>query len=137
MYNSLFRLDILKHSSLLTVRKKFENVLSLNTYTSSHLKIASPLPNNPTKVKVDSLAVQNYCDPSDKAKTLASFKNLLDCDVEWKSGTPLWLIKRIVELGFQLPKHDTLREFLWEVRCFIEHENDYVIKEVGVLTSFY
>lgn len=130
-------MDILKHSSLLTVRKKFENVLSLNTYTLSHHKIASPLANNPTKVKVDSMAVQNYCNPSDKAKTLASFKNLLDCDVDWKSDAPPWLIKKIGELGFQLPKQDTLREFLWEVRCLIEHENDYVIKEVGVLTSFY
>jgi len=102
----------------------------------SHHKIASPLAINPTKVKVDSIAVQNYCNPSDKAKTLASFKNLLGCDVEWKSDAPPWLIKRIGELGFQLPKHDTLREFLC-VRCLIEHENDYVIKEVGVLTSFY
>ncbi|CAN6363033.1 unnamed protein product [Urochloa humidicola] len=121
-------LDILKQSALLKVRKKFENVLALNTFTLAHCKLASHPPNSVTKVNL--ATEQIYCNPSDKVNTAAFFVNLLDCDVDWKANTPPWLSKRIVELGFKLPKQDSLREFVWEMRCLIEHENNYLIKEL-------
>jgi hypothetical protein len=123
-------LDILNQSALLKVRKKFENVLALNTFTLAHCKLASQLPNN---TKVDFGTEKIFCNSSDKAKTAASFENLLDCDVQWKGQTPPWLKKRILELGFKLPKEDTLREFVWQIRCLIEHENNYLITEVGII----
>ncbi|KAL6659657.1 hypothetical protein ACP70R_002486 [Stipagrostis hirtigluma subsp. patula] len=124
--------DILKQSALLTVEKKFENILSLNTYSLTHCKQVSQLPSVIPKDNLHSKAEDNATvmeqlrsNYLDEANAIASFKNVLDSDVGWIARIPAWISTRMGELGFKVPKQDTLREFTWQIRCLIQHANKY------------
>lgn len=138
-YIFLGRVEVLKHSALLSVRAKFDNIVALNTIALTRCKKLSQISSVAPKASLhcsaspeDSIIAmkQLYCNSSDKSKTLTSLEALLDSDVGWKSMVPKWIGKRINELGFQLPKLNTFREFLWEIRCLYEHENKYNPPEV-------
>lgn len=138
-YIFLGRVEILKHSALLSVRAKFDNIVALNTIALTRCKKSSQISSAAHKVNLQCSAPskdnitamkQLYCNSSDKSQTITSLEALLDSDVGWKSMVPTWIYKRKIELGFQLPVRDTFRSFLWEIRCLYEHENKYSPPEV-------
>ncbi|KAL6659848.1 hypothetical protein ACP70R_002677 [Stipagrostis hirtigluma subsp. patula] len=130
--------DILLHSALLCVRVKFDNILALHTFASKHCKEVTH-PGDIPKANIhcsasdqdNTMAIEQlFCDSLDKNKIIASLEKILDYDVGWKEKVPKWMSERIVEAGFQLPAMNTFRQFLWEIRCLIEHENKYVPPEI-------
>uniref|UniRef100_A0A0E0MFT6 Uncharacterized protein n=1 Tax=Oryza punctata TaxID=4537 RepID=A0A0E0MFT6_ORYPU len=77
----------------------------------------------------------SQCTISDREKSITLLKDRLNTNVVWISQLPTWIRKRILELGFDLPKKDTFRGFIWNLRCLIEHENKYIPPEANVKVS--
>uniref|UniRef100_A0A0E0MFT5 Uncharacterized protein n=1 Tax=Oryza punctata TaxID=4537 RepID=A0A0E0MFT5_ORYPU len=79
-------------------------------------------------------AMLSVRDKFDSVLALNTFDRL-NTNVVWISQLPTWIRKRILELGFDLPKKDTFRGFIWNLRCLIEHENKYIPPEANVKVS--
>jgi hypothetical protein len=105
----------MENCALLTVRKKFENVLTFYLYISIHCQ---PKPNqNQNILKVSELRADNLVDT-------------LDRSLSWT--VPGWTEMR----GRGSPiSTKTLRGFVKQIRIFIEHEIFYIPEEVSSETS--
>lgn len=126
-------LDILKHSALLTVQQKFDNVIALNSHVLLHCQ---PLPvvalNQPSNVSTELAQNQTSTVPTELALNQPSTVStesysLVDyLDVEEKDITQwpqfIWKHRNVIP--------NTVRKLLDELRDMIEHENEYIPPEL-------
>jgi len=101
----------MKHSALLTVRKKFENVLAFYLHISLNYPKKHAQSQNNNVLKVSELCVANL-------------ENDLDRILSWT--TPGWTHAR---RGLPISTK-TLRGFVNQLRIFIEHEVFFIPEEV-------
>uniref|UniRef100_A0A0D9XSF9 Uncharacterized protein n=1 Tax=Leersia perrieri TaxID=77586 RepID=A0A0D9XSF9_9ORYZ len=117
--------EVLKHSAMLMVREKFENILALNMYVKVHCDpLGTQIADSNTQTGV----------ASRKEKARLEFLNYLDKDVGWFSGKSdvQWITDKKRELGFAWSSSNKFRSFIWEMRCLIEHEDEYIPPEPKV-----
>ncbi|KAK3120431.1 hypothetical protein QOZ80_9AG0687500 [Eleusine coracana subsp. coracana] len=87
MQGTLKGIHILKHAALLSVRFKFDNILALNIFALAHFTKSNETPDKAnlhcSASDQDNTVAMNefFCESSDKNKTIAAFKILLDSDV--------------------------------------------------------
>ena len=104
----------MKETALLTVRKKFENVLAFYLHISVHCQ---KKPNQSQNKNDNDLNVSKLC--------AANLEDDLDRRLHWT--TPGWT----QGLGRGVPiSTKTLRGFVNQIRIFIEHEIFYIPEEV-------
>lgn len=104
----------MKDTALLTVRKKFENVLAFCRHISVHCQ---KKPNQSQNKNGNDLKASELC--------AANLEDDLDRRLPWT--TPGWTQLR----GHGLPiSTKTLRGFVNQIRIFIEHEILYIPEEV-------
>ncbi|KAF0895053.1 hypothetical protein E2562_006770 [Oryza meyeriana var. granulata] len=104
-------LHILQQSAFLTVREKFERVLSLWKFVSVNCK-------------------PELIHQLDKSKDTYTLTEFLDVSSS-RSIRPLW-----IDRGRRTPALKTLRELLNEFRDIIEHEIEYISPEVITELTF-
>ncbi|XP_062224709.1 uncharacterized protein LOC133923414 [Phragmites australis] len=102
--------SILKHSALLTVRKKFKNVLALYFHLSLNYQSEPNQSQNQKEFKVSDICAANL-------------KNDLDKRLYWE--IPSWVSKRCSTHPLK-----TLRGFITQLRNIIEHEVGYIPDEM-------
>lgn len=103
-------LEILKHSALLTVQQKFENILALNLY-----------------ILVQSKDDFEYASQaSGKSEAVAALKKFINANHSWRSKIP----DSIKETsGYQSKPNDTGRTFVDWLRDRVEHELSFIRKQ--------
>ncbi|XP_015697910.1 uncharacterized protein LOC102700662 isoform X1 [Oryza brachyantha] len=100
-------MDILDHSSLLTVRKKFDNVLLFDFYTKTHW-------------------TKEYTQAHDSTEAVSTVKGVqapewLDEEFNWRSHRPSWIFARCLT-----DPPNTYRGFSQFIRHLIQHEVDFL-----------
>jgi hypothetical protein len=98
----------LKHSALLTVRKKFDNVLDLYFYVS--VNHPDELPVTDSKAKASQLSIANLMNDLD--------------------GRLPWNMPVCVTSKCSIPSRRTLRNFIKQLRIVVQHEVQYIPEEV-------
>ncbi|TVU25248.1 hypothetical protein EJB05_27738 [Eragrostis curvula] len=100
--------SILKHSALLTVRKKFQNVLELNFHISVYYPEESNQDKSNEDESKDELDVSELC--------AANLNTYLDKKLVW--STPGWMNAPVTK--------QTLRGFVKQLRIVFEHEVKHI-----------
>ncbi|KAL6870658.1 hypothetical protein ACP4OV_014506 [Aristida adscensionis] len=102
--------SILKHSALLTVREKFDNVLALNFHVSVNHEIKTNQTRNQTELKALEICATNI-------------ENDLDRMLYWQ-------MPHCVSSRCKKPEPKTLRGFIAQLRTVIEHEVVFIPEEM-------
>lgn len=100
-------LEILKHSALLTVQQKFENILALNLYILVHSE--------------DDFEYASQA--SGKCEAVAALEKFINESHSWRNKVPEWIKQTS---GYQSKPNDTGRSFVDWLRDRVEHELSFI-----------
>ena len=117
----------MKHSAVLTVRQKFDNVLALNLDVSLHYKPKGPEQSSTVSAKTQSstdLAQEQSTVKPQESYNLEEFLDVIHMEAQREE----WIENR------RKVKHPTtFRELLNDFRDMLEHEIEYIPPEVLIL----
>lgn len=108
-----FRMKVLKHSALLNVREKFENIIALNLFILVHVKSQPQVPSG---------------DP-EKDKIISELVKFMNASLQWAKAMPHWITQ---SSNYQAPTTETGLSFIDGLRDLFEHENEYIPEKVRV-----
>uniref|UniRef100_A0A0E0BJI5 Uncharacterized protein n=1 Tax=Oryza glumipatula TaxID=40148 RepID=A0A0E0BJI5_9ORYZ len=104
-------MKVLKHSALLNVREKFENIIALNLFILVHVKNQPQVPSG---------------DP-EKDKIISELVKFMNASLQWAKAMPHWITQRS---NYQAPTTETGLSFIDGLRDLFEHENEYIPEKV-------